>query len=44
MYFFMLMVNFGSTNNSRYAGFREIMDRDVLDLQCTNYFSFLELD
>ena len=32
--FFMLMVNLGSTDDSRYTGFCEITDRDVLDLQC----------
>ena len=30
----MVMVNLGSTDNSRYTGYREITDRDVLDLQC----------
>ena len=29
------MVNLGSMDDSRYTGFREITDRDVLDLQCT---------
>ena len=33
-FFFLVMINFGSTDNSGYTGFREIMDRDVLDLQC----------
>ena len=28
------MVNLGSTDDSRYTGYREITDRDVLDLQC----------
>ena len=31
----MVMVNLGSTDDSRYTGYREITDRDVLDLQCT---------
>ena len=29
------MVNLGSTDDSRYTGFREITDCDVLDLQCS---------
>ena len=33
-FFFMVMVNLGSTDYSRYTGYREITDRDVLDLQC----------
>ena len=33
-FFFMVMVNLGSTDDSQYTGYREIMDRDVLDLQC----------
>ena len=37
----MLMVNLGSTDDSRYSGFREITDGDVLDLQCIP--PFLEL-
>ena len=32
--FFMLMVNLRYTDDSRYTRFREIMDRDILDLQC----------
>ena len=32
--FFLLMVNLGSMDDSRYTGFREILDHDVLDLQC----------
>ena len=35
-FFFMVMVNLGSTDDSRYTGYREITDRDVLDLQCSN--------
>ena len=31
----MVMVNLGSTDDSQYTGYREITDRDVLDLQCT---------
>ena len=31
----MVMVNLGSTDDSRYTGYREITDRDVLDLQCS---------
>ena len=34
-FFFMVIVNLGSTDDSRYTGYREITDRDVLDLQCT---------
>ena len=32
---FLLMKNLGAMADSRYTGFREITDRDVLDLQCT---------
>ena len=40
----MVMVNLGSTDDSRYTGYREITDRDVLDLQCTYAFRiFLKL-
>ena len=35
-FFFMVMVSLGSTDDSRYTGYREITDRDVLDLQCTH--------
>ena len=38
-FFFMVMVNLGSTDDSRYTGYREITDRDVLDLQCIGMFS-----
>ena len=33
----MVMVNLGSTDDSRYTGYREITDRDVLDLQCIGH-------
>ena len=33
----MVMVNLGSTDDSRYTGYREITDRDVLDLQCSQF-------
>ena len=36
----MVMVNLGSTDDSRYTGYREITDRDVLDLQCSFIPSF----
>ena len=36
-FFFMVMVNLGSTDDSRYTGYREITDRDVLDLQCIEW-------
>ena len=32
----MVMVNLGSTDDLRYTGYREITDRDVLDLQCSS--------
>ena len=32
--FFLLMENLGAMADSRYTGFREITDRDVLDLYC----------
>ena len=31
----MLMVNLGSTEDSRYSGFGEVTDSGVLDLQCS---------
>ena len=31
---FLLMENLGAIADSRYAGFREITDRDVLELHC----------
>ena len=34
-FFFLLMENLGAMAFSRYTGFREIMDRDVLELHCT---------
>ena len=33
----MVMVNLGSTDDSRYTGYREITDHDVLDLQCSSF-------
>ena len=33
-YFFLLMENLGAMADSRYSGFHEITDRDVLDLYC----------
>ena len=42
-FFFMVMVNLGSTDDSRYTGYREITDRDVLDLQCTVNSRYLEV-
>ena len=36
----MVMVNLGSTDDSRYTGYREITDRDVLDLQCSSKVLF----
>ena len=36
----MVMVNLGSTDDSRYTGYREITDRDVLDLQCIDFGLF----
>ena len=32
--FFLLMENLGAMAYSRYTGFREITDRDVLELHC----------
>ena len=34
LFSYYFMVNLGSTDDSRYTGYREITDRDVLDLQC----------
>ena len=44
-YFFLLLENLGAMAYSRYTGFREITDRDVLELHCTqrmfgNYWAF----
>ena len=33
-FFFLLMENLGAMAYSRYTGFREITDRDVLELHC----------
>ena len=33
-FFFLLMENLGAMAYSRYTGFREIMDRGVLELHC----------
>ena len=38
------MVNLGSTDDSRYTGYREITDRDVLDLQCILKQQLFNLD
>ena len=35
-FFFLLMENLGAMAYSRYTGFREITDRDVLELHCTH--------
>ena len=35
-FFFLLMENLGAMVYSRYTGFREITDRDVLELHCTH--------
>ena len=43
-FFFMVMVNLGSTDDSRYTGYREITDRDVLDLQCITFILMLFAD
>ena len=36
IFFFSLMENLGAMAYSRYTGFREITDRDVLELYCTH--------
>ena len=33
-FFFLLMENLGAMAYSRYTGFREITERDVLELHC----------
>ena len=33
-FFFLLIENLGAMAYSRYTGFREITDRDVLELHC----------
>ena len=40
-YFFLLMENLGAMAYSRYTGFREITDRDVLELHCIGMASIL---
>ena len=46
-FFFLLMENLGAMAYSRYTGFREITDRDVLELHCIvilkdfSYFVFV---
>ena len=37
-FFFLLMENLGAMAYSRYTGFREIRDRDVLELHCITYW------
>ena len=34
IFFFLLMENLGAMAYSQYTGFREITDRDVLELHC----------
>ena len=36
-FFFLLMENLGAMVYSRYTGFREITDRDVLELHCIHF-------
>ena len=38
-FFFLLMENLGAMAYSRYTGFREITDRDVLVLHCICHLS-----
>ena len=35
-FFFLLLENLGAMAYLRYTGFREITDRDVLELHCIN--------
>ena len=43
-FFFLLMENLGAMAYSRYTGFREITDRNVLELHCiTTLLSFEQL-
>ena len=37
---FLLMENLGAMTDSRYTGFREITDRDILELHCTHSIRF----
>ena len=39
-FFFPLMENLGAMAYSRYTGFREITDRDVLELHCIQLIFF----
>ena len=34
-FFYLLMENLGAMAYSRYTGFREITDRDVMELHCS---------
>ena len=37
-FFFLLLENLGAMAYSRYTGFREITDRDVMELHCIPYY------
>ena len=44
-FFFLLMENLGAMAYWRYTGFREITDRDALELQCILlYWGVLDFD
>ena len=40
-FFFLLMENLGAMAYSRYTGFPEIMERDVLELHCNYRWKYL---
>ena len=42
--FFLLMENLGAMAYSRYTGFHEITDRDVLELHCINVKNWIRTD
>ena len=39
-FFFLLMDNLGAMAYSRYTGFHEITDRDVLELHCNELYHY----
>ena len=43
-FFFLLMENLGAMAYSRYTGFREITDHDVLELHCIVHILSPETD
>ena len=42
-FFFLLLENLGTMAYPRYTGFREITDRDVLELHCNYNYKYLDI-